>query len=136
VDREIQELLRRSLEAAPVMRRGVIEIARERGLPVASHDDASEAHIDECVEVGITILEFPTTLRAARVARASGIRVIMGDPNLMRGGSYSGNVGAAEVLEAGCLDIVASDYVPRSMLESAFRLGVKVAVICLPPSPW
>lgn len=123
VDQEIEDLLRRSREVAPVNRARVMEMARERRLTVASHDDASQAHIDECVELGITISEFPTTIAAARAANEAGMQVIMGGPNLVRGGSYSGNVAAADVHAAGYLDIIASDYVPRSMLEGAFRLA-------------
>lgn len=123
VDREIEDLLQRSREVAPANRLRVMAFARECGLPVASHDDASQAHIDECIELGITISEFPTTIAAARAASEAGMQVIMGGPNLVRGGSYSGNVAAADVHAAGFLDIIASDYVPRSMLEGAFWLA-------------
>jgi alpha-D-ribose 1-methylphosphonate 5-triphosphate diphosphatase len=73
--------------------------------------------------MGIGLAEFPTTLEAAEACRDAGIRIIMGAPNLIRGGSHSGNVSAAELAEAGLLDIVSSDYVPSLLLASAFRLA-------------
>ena len=96
--------------------------AAERGLPLASHDDGEVAHIEEAKACNVTISEFPTTRAAAEAARDAGMTVVMGGPNLMRGGSYSGNVAAADVAEAGLLDAFASDYVPRSLIESAFAL--------------
>jgi len=100
----------------------IAEHARTHNLSLASHDDQLESHVEEACEVGATISEFPTTLEAARAARARGMVIAMGGPNLMRGGSYSGNVSAAELASEGLLDIFASDYVPRSMIEAAFKL--------------
>ena len=71
---------------------------------------------------GCAIAEFPTTLEAARAARAAGMGVVMGAPNLVIGGSHSGNVAAAEIVAAGLLDAFSSDYVPASLLQAAFRL--------------
>ena len=67
--------------------------------------------------------EFPVTEAAAQRSRQQGLAVIMGGPNLIRGGSYSGNIGAAQLANLGLLDAIASDYVPRSMLESPFVLA-------------
>jgi len=103
-------------------RRAIIAAARERALPVASHDDTEVAHVHEAHDEGITISEFPTTMEAARAAHAAGMAIIMGGPNLVRGGSHSGNVSAAELARADLLDIVSSDYVPSSLLQSAFLL--------------
>ena len=103
-------------------RRTVVLAARQRGIPVASHDDTELAHVIEAQGEGITMSEFPTTLVAAQAARQAGMAIIMGGPNLVRGGSHSGNVAAAELAEQGLLDIVSSDYVPSSLLMSAFEL--------------
>jgi alpha-D-ribose 1-methylphosphonate 5-triphosphate diphosphatase len=103
-------------------RRAVIAAARERAIPVASHDDTEIAHVIEAREEGITISEFPTTVHAARAAREAGMAIIMGGPNMVRGGSHSGNVAAAELAAQGLLDIVSSDYVPASLLMSVFAL--------------
>jgi alpha-D-ribose 1-methylphosphonate 5-triphosphate diphosphatase len=88
----------------------------------ASHDDATPAHIDEARAGGCTIAEFPTTLSAAAAARAAGMAVVMGAPNLVIGGSHSGNVSAAELVGHGLLDVLSSDYVPASLLQAAFLL--------------
>jgi alpha-D-ribose 1-methylphosphonate 5-triphosphate diphosphatase len=66
---------------------------------------------------------FPTTEEAARACRQHGIAVMMGAPNLIRGGSHSGNVSATQLAEADLLDIVSSDYVPSALLYSATRLA-------------
>lgn len=100
----------------------VAELATERKLPLASHDDETPEHIDEAANLGATIAEFPVTELAAKRARERGMGVVMGGPNLIRGGSYSGNVPAATLAAEGLLDGFASDYVPRSLIECAFRL--------------
>lgn len=104
-------------------REAVVARCRDRGLPLASHDDATAAHIDEAVALGVAIAEFPTTLEAARSARARGMHVMMGGPNYVRGLSHSGNVSARELAQAGLLDTLSSDYCPASALQAAFLLG-------------
>ncbi len=103
-------------------RKMIADQAKARGLSLASHDDQLISHVDEAHGVGATISEFPTTLEAAQAARDRGMMIAMGGPNLMRGGSYSGNVSAASLASEGLLDLFASDYVPRSMIEAAFKL--------------
>ncbi|CAN5795126.1 alpha-D-ribose 1-methylphosphonate 5-triphosphate diphosphatase [soil metagenome] len=103
-------------------RRLVAALARERGIPLASHDDEDVEHVDEAADLGATVSEFPVTIEAARRAKARGMIVVMGGPNLIRGGSYSGNVPASELADADLLDAFASDYVPRSLIECAFAL--------------
>lgn len=104
-------------------RRFVAEIARGKNLPLASHDDETVAHIEDAASHGVTIAEFPVTAEAAEAARAHGMSIIMGGPNLIRGGSYSGNVPASDLIEAGMHIGFASDYVPRSLIECAFALA-------------
>ena len=94
-----------------------------RGLTLASHDDATPDHVDEALTLGIHFSEFPTTVEAARAAHGAGIRVLMGAPNLVRGGSHSGNVAAGELAKAGILDVLSSDYVPVSLMHAAFLLS-------------
>lgn len=103
-------------------RRAIVGFARERGIAVASHDDTTVEHVDEAVADGVSISEFPTTAEAARAARAHGIGIMMGAPNVVRGGSHSGNVAAAELARLGLLDALSSDYVPASLLYAAFLL--------------
>jgi alpha-D-ribose 1-methylphosphonate 5-triphosphate diphosphatase len=71
----------------------------------------------------VTIAEFPTTREAASAGQNTGIANIMGSPNLVRGGSHSGNVAAAELAENSLLDILSSDYVPASLLQGAVMLS-------------
>lgn len=104
-------------------RRAVVEECRVRGLAVASHDDATLAHAQESATYGMTIAEFPTTLEAARASHELGLKVLMGAPNIVRGGSHSGNIAAAELAAANVLDILSSDYYPASLLQAAVMLA-------------
>lgn len=92
------------------------------GKIVASHDDACQAHIEEAVALGVSISEFPTTLEAAQAAKAAGLDVIMGAPNVIRGGSHSGNVAARDLAASGLLDALSSDYMPAGLILAPFRL--------------
>jgi alpha-D-ribose 1-methylphosphonate 5-triphosphate diphosphatase len=103
-------------------RRQLAALGRARGLPQASHDDGTLAHIEEAVELGLTIAEFPTALEAAIAARRHGMAVVMGAPNVVRSGSHSGNISARHLATAGLLDILSSDYAPVSLLHAAFLL--------------
>jgi alpha-D-ribose 1-methylphosphonate 5-triphosphate diphosphatase len=96
--------------------------ARERGIALASHDDTHPAHVAQACDEGAVISEFPTRIEAARAARDRGLAIVMGAPNVVRGGSHSGNVAAAELARLGLLDSLSSDYVPSSLLMAAFRL--------------
>ncbi len=93
------------------------------GAILASHDDTTPEHVHASARHGVRIAEFPTTIEAARICRDNGIAVMMGAPNLIRGGSHSGNVAAAELAEAGLLDILSSDYIPGALLAAAVDLG-------------
>ncbi len=97
--------------------------ARRFGAVLASHDDTTEEQVAVSAGYGIRVAEFPTTIEAARACHAHDIKVIMGAPNLIRGGSHSGNVAAHDLAEAGHLDILSSDYVPAALLLAAVRLG-------------
>ena len=105
-------------------------LARLAGLPVvlASHDDQTEAEVAANHADGIRIAEFPVTLAAALAARALGMDVIAGSPNLVRGGSHSGNVSALELVRAGAVSGLASDYVPASLIEAAFLCAASGAL--------
>lgn len=105
-------------------------LARLAGLPVAiaSHDDATEAEVHANAAQGIGISEFPVSLAAARAARAAGMDIIAGAPNLVRGGSHSGNVAVSALLEFGLVDLLASDYVPSSLVHAAFLAGTHSSI--------
>jgi alpha-D-ribose 1-methylphosphonate 5-triphosphate diphosphatase len=117
--------------AAPNYRE-LVEMARARGIPLASHDDTTADHVAQSIEDRVAIAEFPTTTEAAQALHAGGVRVLMGAPNLVRGGSHSGNVATAELARAGVLDVLSSDYVPASLLMAALHLPHAVPAISLP----
>lgn len=100
-----------------------VAAARRYGAVLASHDDTTEAQVAVSAGHDIRLAEFPTTMEAAQACRDAGIAVMMGAPNLIRGGSHSGNVAAQELLEAGLLDIISSDYVPSALLTAAVQIG-------------
>lgn len=104
-------------------RRLIAERCLALGIIMASHDDATQAHVEESVSLGIALAEFPTTMEAAKLSRQSGLHVLMGAPNVVRGGSHSGNVSALDLLQADALDILSSDYVPFSLVQAAFLLA-------------
>ncbi|MFG1923054.1 alpha-D-ribose 1-methylphosphonate 5-triphosphate diphosphatase [Cryptosporangium sp. NPDC048952] len=106
-----------------VNRTAIAERVRERGFRLATHDDATVEHVAESVAIGGTIAEFPTTVAAAEAAVAAGQQTVMGAPNLVLGGSQSGNVSASEILSAGLLHVLSSDYVPSSPLQAVFQLA-------------
>jgi alpha-D-ribose 1-methylphosphonate 5-triphosphate diphosphatase len=108
-------------------RHAVLARLAHGGVALASHDDRTAEEIEENAAAGIRISEFPVSLEAARAARSRGMKVIAGAPNIVRGGSHSGNVAAADLVRAEVVDIFASDYVPAAVVEAAFaahRLGV------------
>lgn len=112
-------------------RRAVVDLCRAKRLPLASHDDATAEHVAEAAADGMVVAEFPTTHEAARLSRQHGMKVMMGGPNMVRGGSHSGNISARSLAESGELDIISSDYVPSSMLLSAFLVPQQVPGISL-----
>jgi alpha-D-ribose 1-methylphosphonate 5-triphosphate diphosphatase len=111
---------------ATANKRVILELSQRLGVRLASHDDATAAHVEEAVRDGVSIAEFPTTREAAEEAHRSGLAVLMGAPNVVRGKSHSGNISAAEVAASGHLDVLSSDYVPSSLLPAVFRLAETV----------
>ncbi|MEP3785809.1 alpha-D-ribose 1-methylphosphonate 5-triphosphate diphosphatase [Ascidiaceihabitans sp.] len=103
--------------------KGAVLEANRLGAVLASHDDTTRDHVIASQENGVGFAEFPTTREAAQACRDRGIAVMMGAPNVIRGGSHSGNVAAMELAEADLLDILSSDYVPGGLLLSAFRIA-------------
>jgi alpha-D-ribose 1-methylphosphonate 5-triphosphate diphosphatase len=112
---------RQALHATP-HRAWFTRFAQEHRIALATHDDTTVEHVDEARALGAAMSEFPTTMAAARRAHALGLRTIAGAPNVVRGGSHSGNVAAIELARAGVLDALSSDYVPGSLLQAAWTL--------------
>lgn len=126
-ERQFEEFHARSLDLhqrnAARHRQAIVSRAQARGLPLASHDDATTEHVQEAVRNGMTIAEFPTTWEAAEASRDAGLAVLVGAPNLVLGGSHSGNIAAIDLVRAGQADILSSDYVPASLIEGVFKLS-------------
>lgn len=122
-------------------RRALLDRVQGTTIAIASHDDRTEEEIAENAADGIGISEFPVTMAAAVAAKAAGMQVIAGAPNIVRGGSHSGNVAAADLVRAGAVDAFASDYVPASLIEAAFQcardegLGLPAAVAMVTDHP-
>ena len=114
-------------------RHALLAMFKNRDVSLASHDDETVENIAENVADGIMISEFPVRMEAARAAHASGMTVIAGAPNIVRGGSHSGNVSAADMVRAGVVDALASDYVPAALIEAAF-LAFERGLLSLPDS--
>ncbi len=123
MDEHIDSLLQRSKELAPQIRAKLVRLGHLHGIPIGSHDDETVEHVELSASEKLAISEFPTSLAAAERAKACGLLNLMGGPNVVRGGSSYGNVSALELAKAGLLDLLASDYVPASMLHAVFMLA-------------
>nr|WP_321463477.1 alpha-D-ribose 1-methylphosphonate 5-triphosphate diphosphatase [uncultured Cohaesibacter sp.] len=110
----------------------IANICRERGVILASHDDATIAHVEESVRHDVHVAEFPTTIEAAKASHKAGLAVLMGAPNIVRGGSHSGNIAASDLVDLGVLDILSSDYIPFSLVQAVFRLADQDHKLSLP----
>jgi len=127
IDRRMVELRANRVRLRGPNRSTVLARLHGRAVALASHDDRTEEDVRENAAAGVRISEFPVTMAAARAAKAAGMAVIAGAPNVVRGGSHSGNVAAVDLIDAGAVDAFASDYVPNSLVEAAFlcaRRGV------------
>ncbi|MCX7311154.1 MAG: alpha-D-ribose 1-methylphosphonate 5-triphosphate diphosphatase [Alphaproteobacteria bacterium] len=135
-DAQLDELFRKRMEYqaayAAENYRKLVDLARIHHTPLASHDDTTLGHVEEAVRDRVSIAEFPTNIEAAEALHAGGVRVLMGAPNLVRGGSHAGNVATLDLAEAGVLDVLSSDYMPASLLMAALYLPKVTPGINLP----
>ncbi|MGG4774143.1 alpha-D-ribose 1-methylphosphonate 5-triphosphate diphosphatase [Alcaligenaceae bacterium 429] len=113
-------------------RKSIVGMCQSKGIALASHDDATADHVHESAAAGMTIAEFPTTREAADLSHKLGLNVLMGAPNIVRGGSHSGNIAAAELARHGVLDILSSDYYPSSLLQAVHGLATMEQGYSLP----
>ena len=128
IEKRIRELAELRARWREPNRRGLLARIAGSNVTLASHDDRDVDEVAQNFADGIRVSEFPVTMQAALAARARGMGVIAGAPNIVRGGSHFGNVAAAELVQAEAVDALASDYVPASLVEAAFicaeRLGL------------
>lgn len=130
--RYVQARQEQSARYSAPHRKAIAQHCRAGDITLASHDDATLDHVDEALDDGVRLAEFPTSVEAARASHEAGLSVLMGAPNIVRGGSHSGNIAARDLAEAGLLDVLSSDYVPGSLLHGVFKLAEEVEAISLP----
>lgn len=106
----------------------LLSLVKGHRVALASHDDTTAEHVDQALAEGIAISEFPTTVAAAQLARSKSMKIVAGSPNLVLGRSRTGNVAVEDLAKLGLLDVLASDYVPASLLHGVFLLSEKLAV--------
>ncbi len=128
IERRIAEMQEQRARLRGPNRRALLDRVTGRQLALASHDDRTEEEVAENAADGIRISEFPVTMAAACAAKAAGMDVIAGAPNIVRGGSHSGNVSAEALLVEYAVNAFASDYVPNSLIEAAFRCATRVGL--------
>lgn len=101
----------------------VLECAKKHNLTILSHDDDSIQKLDKLLNMGIRVSEFPLSLEVAKYAKQKGIQTGMGAPNIVRGGSQSGNISAISLVKEGVCGYLCSDYHPASMLQSVYKMN-------------
>jgi alpha-D-ribose 1-methylphosphonate 5-triphosphate diphosphatase len=101
----------------------ILSLAREHGIPAASHDDDSEAKVEMLHAMGVAISEFPVNLEAAAAAQHRNMPVLLGAPNVIRGKSHSNNLSATDALAQGIGTVLCSDYAPMALLQAVFVLS-------------
>ena len=111
--------------------RAIVAQAQAHEIPLASHDDTTDENVCDAIRDRVSVAEFPTTMEAARALHKADIAILMGAPNVVRGGSHSGNIAAVDLAREGLLDILSSDYVPSSLLMGALQLPWHVPAIDL-----
>lgn len=96
--------------------------ARKNGLSMLSHDDETPEMRKRYADLGCAISEFPLDRATAKAARDAGSPVVLGAPNVLRGGSHAGRLTAAESVREGLCTVLSSDYYYPAPLHAAFRL--------------
>jgi alpha-D-ribose 1-methylphosphonate 5-triphosphate diphosphatase len=100
----------------------LVRVARQKGIPVATHDDDTIEKVDSMLALGVSICEFPINMETAKYATRMGMHVAGGASNILRGGSLSGNLDMTEAIREAAVDTLCSDYYPAAILHSVFKL--------------
>lgn len=122
----VNRLVERKEDVAAAIKR-LAGIAREAGIAMASHDDETAEARRDYHELGCTIAEFPLTTEAAEESTRLGDMIVLGCPNVVRGGSHLGpnGISAADAIAAGRGDILCSDYYYPALVQAPFVLADK-----------
>lgn len=97
--------------------------AHAKGVALASHDERSDADATKAAKLNVSICEFPLTTECAEKGLARGAAVVMGAPNLVRGGSHVGGASVRDEVKAGRVNILVSDYYYPALLRAPFLLA-------------
>lgn len=127
-DEKIEEIIdnsRRKEKITDKTIKEIVDLALKKNISIASHDDDSVEKLKTVKSYGATISEFPITLDVAKAAKDMGMFTIAGAPNVLLGGSHSGNLCAIDAIKNNCIDILCSDYYPAAMLHAVFTLNQK-----------
>jgi len=117
----MQGLHARQAEVGPALDGLAAELSA-RGVRMGSHDDDTPERRARFRALGARIAEFPETRDTALAAKAAGDAVLMGAPNVVRGGSHDKNQSAGALLRDGAVDALVSDYHYPAPMTAAFRL--------------
>ncbi|MBB5514086.1 alpha-D-ribose 1-methylphosphonate 5-triphosphate diphosphatase [Rubricella aquisinus] len=118
----LQSLAERGADV-PAVLAGMGRALRQRGTLIGSHDDDTAERRAQFRALGAGISEFPETRAAAEAAKSGGDAVILGAPNVVRGGSHKQNASAQDLIAEGLCDALASDYHYPSLIAAAFALA-------------
>lgn len=127
-DQVIDEIIARNMAKEKITVQGmreIAELAAEKNIPIASHDDDTFEKLELVQSLGACISEFPMSVEIALKAREKGMFTMAGAPNILLGGSHNGNLSAMKAIQAGSIDILCSDYYPPAMLHAIFKIHEK-----------
>lgn len=130
-EEEFQQLLQSEMEKETITMeqlKALADLAKELGISVASHDDDTIEKLEINEQLGVVISEFPITMEVAKEARKRGFQTVVGAPNILLGGSHSGNLSALEAIKEDAGDVLVSDYYPQSLLQAVFQLFEKEGI--------
>jgi alpha-D-ribose 1-methylphosphonate 5-triphosphate diphosphatase len=121
-DEEVQDVVDKKMNKDEDKINDLISHAKKHNLTLLSHDDDCIEKLDGLLDLGVQISEFPLDLEVAKYAVSKGIATGMGAPNIVRGGSQSGNIAAIDLVREDVCKYLCSDYHPTSMLQAVYRM--------------
>ncbi|MEO1693460.1 MAG: alpha-D-ribose 1-methylphosphonate 5-triphosphate diphosphatase, partial [Cyanobacteria bacterium J06631_6] len=125
-DGELQELIKTALgnkQKGLAQVEELVTLAHEHNIAIASHDDDTEAKVELSAKRGVSIAEFPATIKLAAQSKKYSASVLMGAPNLIRGGSHVGWMSVEAAAKAEVVDCLCSDYHYPSLFHAPFKLA-------------
>lgn len=121
-EEEVQNVVEKKMNKDEDKINELISFVKENNITLLSHDDDCVEKLDGLLDLGVKISEFPLNLDVAKYAVSKGIATGMGAPNIVRGGSQSGNIAAIELVKSGVCKYLCSDYHPTSMLQAVYKM--------------